>query len=48
MAVKIRLRRMGAKKVLFTALWSRIPVIRAMAVSSRKSAITTRFRIRPW
>lgn len=48
MAVKIRLRRMGAKKAPFYRIVVADSVIRAMAVSSRKSAITTRFRIRPW
>jgi len=38
MAVKIRLRRMGAKKAPFYASLLLIPVIPAMAVSSRKSA----------
>ena len=33
MAVKIRLRRMGAKKAPYYALWWRIPDIPGMAVS---------------
>ena len=42
MAVKIRLRRMGQKRLLFIELSSLIPVLQETDVSLKKSVLTIR------